>query len=417
MNDANGSEELRFGPWRARRGTGELWGPEGVERLEPKVMELLFLLAARPDQAVSREELLQRLWPDVTVGEDALARAVFKLRKALGDEARAPRYIETLPKRGYRFLAQSGPEPMQPPQVPHPPPALQASVLTRSLVLSLVLPLVLGGGWALHRAQGRRPEAEVLTDRALDFYFQYVQTDNEAAIELFERVLARHPDHAPACAGLANALAQRVVRWPEGAAGASFARLRDALQHGHTRSPEARRQLARAQELAERAVRLAPRDPAAHKALGFVLSVREAFPQALAAYRRAVELDPDAWGPMINTGDLLEIAGRPEEALGHFESAFTAMTRVYPQQAARIRPWYAELALLIADRHRAQGRPETAEAWYRRVLEIAPFHEGGTRRLAELLGAQGRGAEAQALRARRQERFGLEARAKAAPGE
>jgi DNA-binding winged helix-turn-helix (wHTH) protein len=76
--------------------------------LEPKVMDLLVLLASEPNRVFSREELHGHLWPDVTVGDDSLARCVFKLRKALSDDAEAPRFVETITKRGYRLIAPVG---------------------------------------------------------------------------------------------------------------------------------------------------------------------------------------------------------------------------------------------------------------------------------------------------------------------
>ncbi|MEG3193701.1 winged helix-turn-helix domain-containing protein, partial [Lysobacter sp. D1-1-M9] len=68
-------------------------------------MDLLLLLAAHPGQVLGRERITAVLWPEVLVGDDSLARTVSKLRQALGDDAKSPRYIETLSKRGYRLLA------------------------------------------------------------------------------------------------------------------------------------------------------------------------------------------------------------------------------------------------------------------------------------------------------------------------
>lgn len=66
---------------------------------------MLVFLARRAGQVVSRDELLGAVWPGVVVGDDALTQAIIKLRKALGDDARRPAYIETLAKRGYRLIA------------------------------------------------------------------------------------------------------------------------------------------------------------------------------------------------------------------------------------------------------------------------------------------------------------------------
>jgi TolB-like protein/DNA-binding winged helix-turn-helix (wHTH) protein/Flp pilus assembly protein TadD len=93
------------GPWRVDAGTGELRRGSESLRVEPKVAEVLVYLAQRAGQMVSRDELLTAVWPGVVVGDDALTQAIIKLRKALGDDARRPAYIETLAKRGYRLIA------------------------------------------------------------------------------------------------------------------------------------------------------------------------------------------------------------------------------------------------------------------------------------------------------------------------
>ncbi|WP_370980956.1 winged helix-turn-helix domain-containing protein [Agaribacterium sp. ZY112] len=75
------------------------------KRLEPKLIELLCLFAQHPKQVLTRDQLNQAIWHEQVVGDDALNRAIFALRGALGDDAKKPRYIETIPKRGYRFLS------------------------------------------------------------------------------------------------------------------------------------------------------------------------------------------------------------------------------------------------------------------------------------------------------------------------
>lgn len=105
MNSVVYAERVQFGLWTAVRVSGELSGPDGVQRLEPKVMDLLCLLAVEPGRVWSREELMSALWPGVVVGDDSLARTVSTLRLALGDDAKAPQYVETISKRGYRWIA------------------------------------------------------------------------------------------------------------------------------------------------------------------------------------------------------------------------------------------------------------------------------------------------------------------------
>src|SRR6266446_3526347 len=97
---------LRFGVFEIDRRTGEV-RRQGVRiKLAAQPFEILSTLVDRPRELVTREELRQRLWPSDTFVdfEHSLNSAVKKLRLALGDPAEAPVFIETLPRRGYRFL-------------------------------------------------------------------------------------------------------------------------------------------------------------------------------------------------------------------------------------------------------------------------------------------------------------------------
>ena len=102
-----GSRIVRFGPFVADLQTGELW--RGAERvaIQQQPFRILRELVDRPGQLVSREELIALLWQDGTFVsfERGLTSAVRKVREALGDYAGAHQYIETLPGRGYRFVA------------------------------------------------------------------------------------------------------------------------------------------------------------------------------------------------------------------------------------------------------------------------------------------------------------------------
>lgn len=74
-------------------------------KLEPRVMRLLTVLAAAPGRPLRRQQLLDSVWPDVTVNEEALSRAVSQLRRALGDDPKAPRFVQTVHKGGYCLIA------------------------------------------------------------------------------------------------------------------------------------------------------------------------------------------------------------------------------------------------------------------------------------------------------------------------
>ena len=98
---------VRFGIFEADLASGELRRQGRLVKLQQQPFDLLVVLLEQPGQVVTREVLHRRLWPDgVTVDFDqSLNKAVTKLRDALGDTAESPRFIETLPKRGYRFIA------------------------------------------------------------------------------------------------------------------------------------------------------------------------------------------------------------------------------------------------------------------------------------------------------------------------
>ena len=106
---------VRFGEFEADLAAGELRRGDAKVRLSRQPVELLTALLERPGQVVTRDELRARLWRDDTFVdfEHGLNAAVNRLRDALGDSAQAPRFVETLPGRGYRFIqaVEAVPEP------------------------------------------------------------------------------------------------------------------------------------------------------------------------------------------------------------------------------------------------------------------------------------------------------------------
>ena len=80
-------------------------GPAGSIRMEPKVMQVLVCLAAHAGHVVGKERLMQTVWPDTFVGDDVLTRSISELRHVFGDDVKNPRFIQTIPKSGYRLIA------------------------------------------------------------------------------------------------------------------------------------------------------------------------------------------------------------------------------------------------------------------------------------------------------------------------
>ncbi len=77
------------------------------KRLETKVISLLILLAKNSGEVISRPQIMKEIWPDVIVGNEVIAQLIYSLRNALGDDAKFPKYIETIPKKGYRFMVKA----------------------------------------------------------------------------------------------------------------------------------------------------------------------------------------------------------------------------------------------------------------------------------------------------------------------
>ena len=113
---------LRFGPFELDPRSGELRKHNCPTKLQEQPFQLLLALLERPGEVVTREELRRHLWSDETfVGfEDGVNTAIKRVRDALGDSADSPAYIETLPRRGYRFIGTLEPAPVVPLEPPGP---------------------------------------------------------------------------------------------------------------------------------------------------------------------------------------------------------------------------------------------------------------------------------------------------------
>lgn len=101
---------FRIGPWTVSPLTGEIESDGRSVHLEPKVMEVLVVLAEKAESVVLRDELLNRVWgPRAAISDEPLTRCIAQLRQSLGDSSRDPRFIQTVPKRGYRLLVPALP--------------------------------------------------------------------------------------------------------------------------------------------------------------------------------------------------------------------------------------------------------------------------------------------------------------------
>jgi DNA-binding winged helix-turn-helix (wHTH) protein len=202
--------------------------------LSPHLVDILGHLASHPGQLVTKEALLERFWPDINVTENTLARAIADIRKALGDSAAAPRFIQTVARRGYRFVAIG---------------ASSASAEDDPM------------RWFV------RGRAAL---EALD------ATQLPEAVHAFEQAVSALPEYAPAHTGLASGC---------------------LLQYEATRASNTpnREPLLRAIAHARRACALDPSLGEAWATLGHVLAVAGQLEEARAVTRRAAAFEPTSW--------------------------------------------------------------------------------------------------------------------------
>src|SRR5262245_61898025 len=99
------SPQWIFGPFRLDLANVCLWRDAEAIALPPKAFDVLHYLVTHPDRLVTKDELLDALWPETAVTDTVLRVAIGVLRKVLGDTAQAPRFLATIPRRGYRFVA------------------------------------------------------------------------------------------------------------------------------------------------------------------------------------------------------------------------------------------------------------------------------------------------------------------------
>ena len=179
---------IRFGVFEVDLASGELRKNGERIRLQEQPFQTLVALLERPSEVLTREELQKRLWPaDIVVDFDrGLNKAINRLREALGDDADNPRFIETLPQRGYRFIGQVETAPVETAPslaaAPHQEPPLRRRRLI-AIAGGLIAAPLLSVGYRLLRSPARRIESiavlplENLSGNPAQEYFSDGMTD------------------------------------------------------------------------------------------------------------------------------------------------------------------------------------------------------------------------------------------------
>ena len=350
---------LRFGPFELDLETEELRRDGARVKLQPQPTRVLALLVARPGELVTREEIQRSVWNDDTFVdfEHGVNFCIREIRAALGDSAREPRYVETLPRRGYRFVATVERAPAEPDRVDEQPspadparsgPSPQRPLVGRRMAGLLLGTVVLALGLGAWRFGGEASPAVVEAPDPLareaylaGRYLWNKGTDDALtrSLEQFERSAAIDPDYAPAYAGLAD----------------SYRLL----------------------------------------AMNGALPTHEGSEKAKAAALRALELDPGLVEARVSLGSILfryewdwagaerefrrAIAGNPDYALGHHDYAWflVAMGRfdeaIAEIEAARDRDPLSPLANAdVGWVYLRARRYDEAIAQIERTLEIEP---------------------------------------------
>jgi DNA-binding winged helix-turn-helix (wHTH) protein len=283
---------------------------EVVVRLSPKAYDVLVALVRQRGHLVTKDELLTRLWAGSFVEEGSLNVCVSTLRKALGEDARRPTYIETVARSGYRFIATVRLDSEE--ERPFAPSAVARPVELYELV----------GRGRSHLLSGS--------------FFEL-----PAAVDAFRSAIEIDPTYAPAHAGLARArCVQAVFR---------------AVPHQEA--------FAEAKASALRALAMDSASADAQVALGTVLFLSEwDWTAAERSLQRALEINPDHTEALLQYGALQEALGRLEDGLR------------CKQQALARDPRSPGVLVQIAASYWNQRKYDDTLVWARRALEIDPNH-------------------------------------------
>jgi transcriptional activator of cad operon len=114
--------KLRIGAWHVDPASSQMTRNGETVRLEPRMMRLLLCLAERANQVVGADELLEQVWTGVIVSPDSIYQAIASLRRLLGDDPKQASYIMTVPRKGYRMVAEVAEVGACPEPAPMPPP-------------------------------------------------------------------------------------------------------------------------------------------------------------------------------------------------------------------------------------------------------------------------------------------------------
>ncbi len=369
------TSRTRFGDFTADSASGELRKHGYRVRLQEKPFQVLLAILERPGELVTREELHKRLWGEETFVDfdNNLNTAVYKLREALNDTAETPQFIETLPRKGYRFIGaiedRAAPATQQAEGRAIPLPMAVAAVLLIGVV-GLAVHLQRTGNSSTALASSDHPAARESFLKGKYLFEKGGAENARRAAAYFQEAVAADPQFAQAYAALANALSASPRRGKEEVTRAKEAASRAI--HLNPRLAEAHHRLASihlyedwdwpaAEASFEEAARLAPDSAPIHHSYAGYFSLLGQHERAQAEMQRAMELNPVSVAVSADAGWYWFVARRYDEAITQSKKAL----ELDPQH--RGAHYYILLALL------AQGDTVSARAW---ALKYLPLLDG-----------------------------------------
>jgi len=368
----------RFDRFEVDFGTGDL-RRQGVRvAMAPKVAELLLALVESSNNLVTREDLQSRLWPDThTDRERGLNNAMNRLREALGDSAAEPRFIETVPKRGYRFLPRL--------EEPRPPRIGLFKVL--ALAAAVLVFVVIWIRWPRHSAEAAAPAEYFAALRKLKLGGT---GDLKDARSLLDAAIIKSPMYAPAYAALAPVLLDLIdagavepgaTRRLATEAAQTAVRLQADSSDAHLAMGLIRLradwQLQPARHEIERAIRLSPNSAEAWRAKSSLLLASGDAAGAVEAAERSVALEP--LSPWIQTA-----SGRAIYYNGEFGRSIEQLER-----AIRIAPEFSPAHRYLSEVYWQSGRKDDARREFLATMNLAGMDTAEIQHVSELTAREG----------------------------
>lgn len=330
-------EPFVTGGWLVDPARCMLEGSGGAIRLEPKVMDVMVYLAQRARAVVSKEDLIRDVWEGRYVSEDVITVSIHELRKALGDNAKQPEFIETIPRRGYRWIAGVTAPTAAGSPAPRSRPAWRFRV---GLAAALLVVFVLAGTWARWRTSARASagDEKTLAQAAYAKGRFFLNGRSPAgftrALSYFEEAVRLDGNFAAPHAGIAlTAVHMMDAGSPDRSALARRARAEVARALTlHRDSPEALTaqgmihlvlewNFTEAEKDFQRAVERNPALMDAHQGYSWLLSATGRHPEANAEAQRARNLDPTTTMRYIELAWTYSYSGRYREAVTETEKA------------------------------------------------------------------------------------------------